>query len=97
MGPNLWSRKGLRQFLPGIITPPSLISGDACFAWQLDQDYVLFAWGLGFRRFLRPVEVWDLPVMDLEVGDYMLLLPTYGLFAAVCDDSPTHTWSRLWS
>ena len=22
----------------GIITPPSLISGDACFAWQLDQE-----------------------------------------------------------
>ena len=25
--------------LGGIITPPSLISGDACFAWQLDQDF----------------------------------------------------------
>ncbi|CAE7762766.1 unnamed protein product, partial [Symbiodinium pilosum] len=24
--------------LGGIITPPSLISGDACFAWQLDQE-----------------------------------------------------------
>ena len=42
-----------RCSLEGIITPPSLISGDACFAWQLDQELACRLTGEGPQSF-RP-------------------------------------------